>query len=521
MKSSRRGMFLSGGGSGGGNIRRQSLTVTANGTYTAPSGVAYTPVIVNVPTPTPPTPPTPIVPESGVGLGDVNFIDYDGTILYSYSKDEFLASTALPPKPSHPGLVAQGWNYTSAQAKLYVEKYGCLDVGHNYITESGDTEIDIEISPGRTNPILGICPNGTVTIDWGDGSPTETATGTSVGVAVNKPHTYAPGSYTIKITPADGTKISCVGTTYYSTLFHGGATGSNSPNYAYNNAVKAVRLGTGFESIESFAFCMMTSLKYVTVPKGVGAIVEQSFKDCRNLTGFVLPQSCASIGFQAFLNCASLRMVSFGHGLLNTYGYSFGSCTSLMSATLPFTLSSVGANMLNGCNAMERCILPDETDTVRTFFAGCLGITKFRIPVTLETIPAQFFNGCISLDTITVPSGVTTIDQGAFKDCRALSSINIPDGVTQIKIDTFTNCVSVTRFVLPASVTQIASYAFSNCYSLAELDLSASDTKITLGNTNAFLGTPSDMVIKVKNALLASYRSDNFWGVYQNQIVGV
>lgn len=38
---------LSGGG--GGDITVESLSVTANGTYTAPSGKAYSPVSVNVP----------------------------------------------------------------------------------------------------------------------------------------------------------------------------------------------------------------------------------------------------------------------------------------------------------------------------------------------------------------------------------------------------------------------------------------------------------------------------------------
>lgn len=38
-------------GGGGGDISTQSLIVTANGTYRAPSGKAYTPVVVNVPAP--------------------------------------------------------------------------------------------------------------------------------------------------------------------------------------------------------------------------------------------------------------------------------------------------------------------------------------------------------------------------------------------------------------------------------------------------------------------------------------
>ena len=41
----------SGGGEGGGDITVEALSVTENGTYTAPSGKAYSPVTVNVPAP--------------------------------------------------------------------------------------------------------------------------------------------------------------------------------------------------------------------------------------------------------------------------------------------------------------------------------------------------------------------------------------------------------------------------------------------------------------------------------------
>lgn len=39
---------------------------------------------------------------------DVIFIDYDGTIRYSYSAQDFLALTAMPANPTHPGLISQG-----------------------------------------------------------------------------------------------------------------------------------------------------------------------------------------------------------------------------------------------------------------------------------------------------------------------------------------------------------------------------------------------------------------------------
>ena len=38
----------------------------------------------------------------------VNFRDYDGTVLYSYTVDEAAAMTELPPLPEHNGLICQG-----------------------------------------------------------------------------------------------------------------------------------------------------------------------------------------------------------------------------------------------------------------------------------------------------------------------------------------------------------------------------------------------------------------------------
>jgi len=60
---------------------------------------------------------------------DVNFRDYDGTLLYSYSKSDFLGLAAMPPNPEHEGLMAQGWNWTLADAQSYVNACDKLDIG--------------------------------------------------------------------------------------------------------------------------------------------------------------------------------------------------------------------------------------------------------------------------------------------------------------------------------------------------------------------------------------------------------
>ena len=88
----------------------------------------------------------------------VKFIDYDGTILYEYSKNEFLDLSSMPANPTHSGLIAQGWNWSLSDAKTYVSEKGYLNIGQMYTTSSGDSEIDVEFPEDsvRLSPYLGI-----------------------------------------------------------------------------------------------------------------------------------------------------------------------------------------------------------------------------------------------------------------------------------------------------------------------------------------------------------------------------
>lgn len=51
---------------------------------------------------------------------DVNFVDYDGQLLHSYTVTQFMELTELPPNPTNPGLIAQGWNWDLNDAKEQV-----------------------------------------------------------------------------------------------------------------------------------------------------------------------------------------------------------------------------------------------------------------------------------------------------------------------------------------------------------------------------------------------------------------
>ena len=125
---------------------------------------------------------------------DVNFYDYDGTLLYALSKEEFLSNGAALALPSHPRLVCQGWNWSYEDAYAYVSKYGALDVGANYVPEDGNTHLFIYLPKLYKNAPVAIeaQSSSNFVVDWGDGTETITMNRTE--------HTYTKeGFYEIVI----------------------------------------------------------------------------------------------------------------------------------------------------------------------------------------------------------------------------------------------------------------------------------------------------------------------------------
>lgn len=146
----------------------------------------------------------------------------------------------------------------------------------------GKTRVYVHLEYGRTSPMLGCCPNGTVTVDWGDGTEPDTLTGTSTFTVKWTPtHEYAaPGDYVIALT-VEGT-MSFVGDTsaneYSSILRY--ASGADARNLAYLNAVQKVEIGEGVTTIGSEAFYYCYSLASITIPESVTTIGNNTFYNC-------------------------------------------------------------------------------------------------------------------------------------------------------------------------------------------------------------------------------------------------
>lgn len=403
------------------------------------------------------------IPAGGISVpsNDVDFIDYDGTIVYSYTAEEFAALTAMPDNPTHEGLTAQGWNWSLADAKSYVAELGELDIGQLYITDDGKTRLYITIqSEGWKTPTLRFyqaIANG-VTIDWGDGSNPETLSG-SGGLSVS--HAYATiGEYVITLDPADECTLAIgVNGNGSTAVFEGGST----TQAAYRTILKKVEIGKNVTFIEFHSFYNCYSLRSITIPNTVANVYNYAFYECYELKGIVLPNN-GHCGQYTFQNCSKLERISFAQG-----GY-----------------PSIYA--FDGCRSLKR--------------------------MTAYMVEGQYVaRNCYALESAAINSG--DVSNYAFRDCHSLRRFSYRTykfASGSIGVEAFNSCYSLTSFTIHEKIESIGNSAFRYCYALKEVHVLPT-TPPTIG-TNVFGGAPSGFIIYVPQGTLSTYQSATNWSTY-------
>ena len=428
----------------------------------------------------------------------VIFVDYDGSYVDYWAPADVAGKTALPGSPSHTGLTAQGWNWTLAQIKAQILAYPSMPVwvGQMYVTASGATEVDISLTDSEfLSPYLGVSINGTLTIDWGDNSPTETLSGSSVKSPKYQRHTYqSVGNYTIKLIANGSLGLYEVSNSYASLLIQSNST-SRKSGRAYSNCVTAIRLGPSV-SIGQDAVSSNYSLRSITIPNDVTSVGTYSFYYCKSLRSITFPNSLTSLGSYTFVGCESLQSISIPSEITAIPTRLAQNCYTLPSITIPSGVTSIGDSAFYGCNALRSLVIPNNVTSIGT----------------------SAVSQSIGLRSVTIPGGITRISDTVFYGCNSLHSITIPSGVTSIGRNSLSNLYSVTSITIPAQVTSIGDSAFYNNYSAEEYHFLPTNPP-TLGSS-AFSGIVSGTKIYVPSASLSDYKTAANWSSYASYIVG-
>ena len=384
-----------------------------------------------------------------VPLKDINFYDYDGKVVYSYTKEEFLGMADMPANPAHTRLSAQGWNWTLEAAQDYVEKYGSCEIGQMYITDDGRTRLYIRIGRSEAYTVhlkFNQSADNGVTVNWGDGSAAETA---ETAGNVDMTHTYAAeGDYIITMAVADECSVRLgTSTTAGTTLANAGGSATcffrqgirTTGGVTGRDALLALEIGSGVTDIGSCALNFSTNLRTITIPKEVTHIRSLSFVGCLMLDAVVVPANVTEIGEIAFGWCQHATAICLPGGLTALKTGALRQCVVVKRISVPEGVTALAQQVFSGLNAAEVISIPDT-------ITGAVG--------------ALAFERCYNVETLNIPIGVTSIGGSAFKCCYNLKHIELPEGVTTIGQMAFSACFGFEDFIIPSTVTKIDKFAF-------------------------------------------------------------
>lgn len=452
----------------------------------------------------------------------ISFYDYDGTLVDSYTAEEWANVTALPDNPSHDGLTAQGWNWTKAQidSQLSDMPQGNINVGQMYITDDGKTRIYIHLEKGRTDPYLGFCPKGTVYINWGDGSEETEVTGSSISTTLFNQHIYSSeGDYIITIRAKnDATYAFKGGNSYGSYILRKTASTSAAanPNRVFLNAITKVEFGTGAR-LNDYGFQYCTSLETVTLPTDIfpsWSTPISVFEYCHALKHATLPSGISYINSNLFYYCHSLKTVSLSPEVTTISGSVFYCCYSLYEVALSKNTITCSDSAFRYCYALKRMILPNNLRSLGSYaFGNCPSLEELTIPSGVTTISTYLCSNCSSLREVTILGNLTTIGNYAFQYCSALRKITILGNLTSIGNYVFTYNYALSEFTVPSTVTSIGRSDFNGCGGIKSYYL-CPITPPTLSNTDVFTGIQSDCIIYVPVGSLEAYQTANNWSTY-------
>ena len=328
-----------------------------------------------------------------------------------------------------------------------------------------------------------------------------------------------------------------------------GVTSIEWSTFEYCSNLSSVEIPNSVTSIGENAFKDCNSLSNIKIPDSMTSIGEYVFRNCSNLSSIEISGSVTNIERRAFSGCSSLSSIKVAGN--NKIYDSRDNCNAIIetktnkliigfaNTKIPDSVASIDYDAFSGCSKLSSIEIPKSvTNIKRSAFSDCnnlnsikvaegnkiydsrdscnaiiktetneliIGCGNTKIPDSVTCIGEDAFYKCDGLSSIEIPSSVINIEKRAFSGCNNLNSIKIAEdnkvydsrnncnaiikteineliigccntkisnSVTSIGEDAFYKCDSLSSIEIPSSVINISDYAFSNCSSLGSVKIS-------------------------------------------------
>lgn len=229
----------------------------------------------------------------------------------------------------------------------------------------------------------------------------------------------------------------------------------------YEGESAEITIPEGIGQIMNGAFWNCTHLEKLNVPDSVTSLGGDTFFDCINLEDFTIPSSVKIIGDNPFANCPNLSLINKSPNFVIEDGALYDKDKTRLiycsinrkseEFVIPNGVISIGKHAFYNCQNLKRIVIPESVRIIENNpFTNCpLLQIENNSPYfvlddgalynkTMTTL--SYYQVSDKSESYIIPDGVNIIGRHSFYNCHYLKSLTIPDSVKIIGYNPFTNC---------------------------------------------------------------------------------
>lgn len=222
------------------------------------------------------------------------------------------------------------------------------------------------------------------------------------------------------------------------TTFNGGyvtAIGSNV--IEGNNSVKKINVPEGITSLADNAFSGSNSLEEITLPGSAYSVGKEIFKNDVNLKKVTFGEGYSSFGDYMFQGCKALTSLALPSTLASIGSMAFYEA-GITSLEVPSSVISLGMLAFSGMSALTNITINASVAVYPTgLLANDIALTSLTLGGTVTDTGMNFLMKASSLKELVLPDTIEAIGESAFSEASSLSSLTLSKNLKSIGSDAF------------------------------------------------------------------------------------